>query len=605
MHRESKVHIPDFKARTTLSLISLKKAHWAYVAVLEGILVFVMVHHNWYAWGHRVIGLPGDSSIYLWFLAWWGHAIQHGLPLGVTHLVSFPWGNNILWDTGVPLVFIPLSLLRHAHLVGLSLAYNLATFVGWWFSGVAAYISLVMMTRHLLGSLLGSILTLASAYYTNQALGHTDLMWVGFSYLLFAVVYQYVRDPSKPKYWLTSRFVPLAVTIWLTNQEYFVTTEIMIVLGLALWTHYAAHGRQPWSLVRHMWSGYAAAVTLSGLALIPLAAWQFLTPDQPFHSFSYINTYQINLANLLVPVHTWLHPGSLSFTGNVMEQDGYLGMIFLVGLFFFLIATRHRHPLFKKSVLYWTGGILLLSMGDTLIIAQHTSTGLPLPGVALSLVPFLKDIIFDRLMWGAFFGMGLLVAIIARTMDKQWHLAMLVMWTGLVVITWWPQGYPTLKLTANPWITKAVSQKLIQKGEVLLVFPFDTVYNPNNNVLYTQIANHFRYRLAEGYLTPNDAVLEHNNVLASYWDSVQLYGPHSTQARLFRRELRQPDRVMDQFIHQSKTGVVVLEPMAHQTFMKQWLSSYLGAPTGYWSGTWYWLHPSSYRTPKDDRRLGQ
>ncbi len=598
MHRESPTLVPYAKTHT-LSIISLKKAHWAYVAVLEGILVFSMVHQNWYTWDHRIIGLQGDSSIYLWFLAWWGHAIQYGLPLGVTHLVSFPWGNNILWDTGVPLIFIPLSMLWHARLIGLSLAYNLATFLGWWLSGVAAYVSLVMMTRHSLGSLLGSILTLTSAYYTNQALGHTDLMWVGFSYLLFATIYQYVRDPSKPKYWLISRFVPLAVALWLTNQEYFVTTEIMIVFGLALWTHYAAHGHQPWSLVGHMWSGYAAAVTFSGLALIPLAAWQFLTPDQPFHSFSYINVYQINLANLMIPVHTWIHLGSRSFTGNVMEQDGYLGVIFLVGLLAFLIATRHQHTLFKKAVLYWTGGILLLSMGDTLIIAQHTTTGLPLPGVALSLMPLLKDIVFDRLMWGVFFGLGLLVALIARTMTRQSHLALLVIWTALVVITWWPQGYPTLKLTANPWITKSVSQKLIRKGEVLLVFPFDTVYNPNNNVLYTQIANHFRYRLAEGYLTPNDAVLEHNNVLASYWDSVQLYGPHSTQARLFQRGLHHPRRVMDQFLHRSRTGAVVLEPMAHQSFMKQWLSVYLGPPSGYWSGTWYWLRPASLSPPKD------
>lgn len=571
----------------------LRRIHWLLVAVFQGILVLFMVHHSWFIWDHRVIGLQGDSSIYLWFLAWWGHAIHQGLSLGVTHLVTYPWGNNVLWDTAVPLVFIPFSLLVHGHFLTLSLAYNLCTFVGWWFSGFAAYLSFWGITHRRWASMLGSTLTLTSAYYTNQALGHTDLMWVGFAYLLFLTLYRYTVD-GKSRVWLVIRFVPLALCSWLTNQEYFVTTQMMILFGIAVLVHYAIHQVRPWSEVRRVFLGYAASAAATLVVTLPLLVWQLSTPDQPFHPFSAINRYQINLANLIVPVHTWLQIGSASLTGNVMEQDGYFGVVCLVGLVCFSLLTRSHGPSLKRALIYWTAWLLVLAMGDSLLISQHTSTHMPLPGIALSLIPIFKDIIFDRFMWGVFWGVGLLTTIIYGQLTPAFSKVALTLWAGLVVVTWWPQGYPVQTLSPNRWITAAVQKHILKPHEVILVFPMDTVYSPNNNVLITQIANHFRYRLAEGYLTPNDALLEHDNGLISYWTSINLYGPHSTLTHYFHTKLKHPVHIFMQFLTKVQPGAVVLTPMAHETYMHRWLTNALGPPTGQSGHTVFWLSPTNH-----------
>ena len=61
--------------------------------------------------GRHVVGHLGsaviatndiDSSQYQWFLAWWPHAILHGLNPFITHAVYVPDGYNLTWTTSLP-----------------------------------------------------------------------------------------------------------------------------------------------------------------------------------------------------------------------------------------------------------------------------------------------------------------------------------------------------------------------------------------------------------------------------------------------------------------------------------------------------------------------
>jgi hypothetical protein len=566
------------------------------VGLAQGLLILAMVHHGWWTWGHRPIALAGDSSIYLWFLAWWGAAILHGHNLAYTQLVSYPWGNNIFWDTGVPLVFVPLSLLVSAHLLSLSAAYNVATFGGWWFSAVCAYWSY----RHISGqrwtSALASLLMSSAAYWTNQALGHTDLMWVGFSFILFAIVVDFVRKPL-PTSWLIKRVVILGACLWLTNQEYFVTTQLMIGFGLYGLVHQALYGRRRWADVRRIAVAYMKSLAILLGILAPLIVWQLTTPDQPFYPFSSIDTYQINLANLLIPVHTWLaYLGQIHLTGNVMEQDGFLGIVFLGGFVLLIWRCSPKPGHVERGLLIWTVWLLILSLGDFLLLSNGFDTGIPLPGIAFSIVPVLRDVIFDRFMWGVFWGLGLLVSIYLAQIQRTTWKVVSVAWLGAVLFTWWPKSFPVEPLHANTWISGQVQQHHITADDVLLVFPYDVLYNPDNNVLYTQIVNHFGYRLAEGYLTPNDAVLKHDLLLVDVWTTIQLNGPHSLLARYFNQHLKHPGQTFRRFLSQTDTNLVVLTPMAHEPAMRHWLTRWLGAPSGHVARTFYWKHPRVRRS---------
>ena len=55
-----------------------------------------------------------DAQLYVWDLAWWPHAIAHGLNPFHPTLVWFPHGVNMAWVTGLPgpaLVMTPISML--------------------------------------------------------------------------------------------------------------------------------------------------------------------------------------------------------------------------------------------------------------------------------------------------------------------------------------------------------------------------------------------------------------------------------------------------------------------------------------------------------------
>ncbi|MCY0878480.1 MAG: hypothetical protein OWU84_06040 [Firmicutes bacterium] len=574
----------------------LRRYHVGIVGTLQALLIFTMVHHGWHTWSSHPIAEPGDASIYLWFLAWWAWALQHGVSLAHTGLVVAPWGNNVLWDTSMPLVFIPLSLLIHYHLLSLPLGYNLATFGGWWLSGLLAYWSYYRITGRIGSSAAASLLVIASAYFTNQALGHADLMWVGFGYLLFADVYLFVMQRLS-RAGLAWRWVLLSLALWLTNEEFWVTTMLMIFLGLVLWIRWEVRSRHwGWTEVRRIATGAGLSLGLTLAVLAPFVWWQTHTPDQPFHPFSYLDMYQINLANLVIPVHTWWHYFSqVSFTGNVMEQDGFLGLVFLVGFIGLALLTLRDWPPAQKALLAWVIALTLLALGNFLLIDSRLNTHIPLPGLLLYAAPILNNVVLDRLMWGVFWGLGLLVALsLPKLPWRRWPLYA-ALWLGAVLVSWWPQTYPTLILRANPWITEEVTHHQITRATTLLVFPYDVVYNPDNNVLYTQIANRFRYRLVDGYLSSNDADLRNFNSLIEFWSRINLYGPTRT-IQAHHVHLAPFDRLFSRFLKETRPTYVVITPMAHEPYLVRWMSQQLGPPTGRQGRTWWWRLSS--------RRLG-
>ena len=87
-------------------------------------------------WGPWVLGEPRatllaandlDPSAYLWFFAWWPHALLEGLDPFYTELIFVPEGYNLAWVTSMP---GPEPAARAAHARGLdrSSTFNLISF---------------------------------------------------------------------------------------------------------------------------------------------------------------------------------------------------------------------------------------------------------------------------------------------------------------------------------------------------------------------------------------------------------------------------------------------------------------------------------------------
>src|SRR5690349_15796206 len=64
-----------------------------------------------FVFGRAVIGHPAtmsvgrgpDPQLYIWFMAWWAHAISHGLNPFLTGVIWRPTGVNLAWTANMPL----------------------------------------------------------------------------------------------------------------------------------------------------------------------------------------------------------------------------------------------------------------------------------------------------------------------------------------------------------------------------------------------------------------------------------------------------------------------------------------------------------------------
>src|SRR6266542_2548292 len=93
-----------------------------------------------------------DSRFFLWALAWWPHALIHGLnPMWTTTLWAPP-GYNLAWATGAPgpsLLMLPVTLAA-----GPVISYNFLAVLACPLTAIAAFI----LCRHVTGRFWPSVL---------------------------------------------------------------------------------------------------------------------------------------------------------------------------------------------------------------------------------------------------------------------------------------------------------------------------------------------------------------------------------------------------------------------------------------------------------------
>src|SRR2546423_4445732 len=88
---------------------------------------------------------PDDPSLFMWMLAWWPHAVAHGLDPLVTRLLFAPDGFNLTWTTSIPgpsLAVAPITLLA-----GPVVSYNVLALLAPALSAFTAF----LLCRHVTG----------------------------------------------------------------------------------------------------------------------------------------------------------------------------------------------------------------------------------------------------------------------------------------------------------------------------------------------------------------------------------------------------------------------------------------------------------------------
>ncbi len=178
--------------------------------------------------GRLLVGASGseDPQKYVWWFAWWPHAILNWTNPFYSHALFAPRGINLAWTTSVPglaVAFSPLTLL-----FGPSLSYNVAALLLPAISAWAAFLLLRYVTRSTWAALVGGYLYGFSSYAVAHQLGGHLCFTASFPAPLIALVLlRHLRDE------LSSRGLAWRLGVLLALQAY-ISTEVAATLTLAV-----------------------------------------------------------------------------------------------------------------------------------------------------------------------------------------------------------------------------------------------------------------------------------------------------------------------------------------------------------------------------------
>jgi hypothetical protein len=348
-----------------------------------------------------------DASAYMWFFAWWPHALLDGLHPIRTELIFVPDGYNLAWTTAMPgpsLILAPLTLAG-----GPLATWNTIMLVGPAIAAWTAFLLCRELTGAVAPSLAGGYVFGFSPYVLANLQGAPNLVLVALLPVLVLLVVRRVRGT------LGARAFVVLMTLALTLQ-FMTSTELLAMAGvfggIALAGAFA------------LLPGWRARLldTVKLLALASLAAIVLVSPLLWFMLFEphtnpeqALKGFPADLASFVVPspfiqIATTHDPG-----GGPSYANGfaYLGVPLALLLGLFALEARRRRA--ARVVLLALVAAAVASLGGELVVAGH-ETGIPMPWALFEWLPALEYAIPVR-----FTGFTALAAAAGVALWLSWH----------------------------------------------------------------------------------------------------------------------------------------------------------------------------------------
>jgi len=164
-----------------------------------------------------------DSSLFIWFFAWWPHALLHGINPFVTHAMFAPEGFNLQWTTPMPGPSVLLAPVTLAF--GPAITYNIIQLLSPALSAWTAF----LLCRHVTGrtwpSVAGGYLFGFSPYVLAHLTGSPFLALVPLLPLLVLLVLRRLDGSLE-----TRRFVVLTAMTMI--GQFLISTEVLATAAL-------------------------------------------------------------------------------------------------------------------------------------------------------------------------------------------------------------------------------------------------------------------------------------------------------------------------------------------------------------------------------------
>lgn len=484
---------PDLKSAGQLFDHQAIAAFVSYLAL--SVLIFgrgVLAHP-----ANVYLGQGPDAQQYIWFLAWWAHAISHRLNPLLVRLVWVPSGANLAWATDFPLAACLLYPITR--LWGPIVSSNLLHLIAPPLAGWSAFVLCRYIVQRFWPAWFGGFVFAFSPYMLAGMIGSVFLMLVfPLPLAVWATLRRLAGEFNARRY--VAILVALLVAQFLMSPEIFASATFLGAIAIALAARQASdEERAPLISVSVR---IILAYAISAVPLVPYLYYMFALQIPHGLIFPPLQLC-IDLVNFFVP--TSLNQlGKLPLFGAVThrflnllaESGGYMGLPLLAIIALF--ARERWHDRSGRFMVYMLASACVLALGPLLEILGYRL--LPLPAAALVVVPLLDKSIPARFMVYAYLALAVIVAMWLAEKREQ-EVGRTLRWTlGIAIM---PFMLPNL--SASFWTNAAevprffsdgLYRQYLEPGQTVVVLPFGLY---GEGMLWQAVTGMY-FRMAGGYV---------------------------------------------------------------------------------------------------------
>jgi hypothetical protein len=463
------------------------------------------------------IGKDVDPPQFMWLIAWWAHAISHGLNPLHTRAVWAPHGINLAWTTCMPLLSLALAPLVLT--LGPVFAYNAACLLAIALAGWCAFVLCRYISGAYWPSIAGGYVFGFSAYMLGQAAAHLDLLLVFPVPLFVWLLLRRFRSDISPR-----RFL-LGLTLILTAEFYlfielFATMTLFAAIALVIVLVVGSPAEKTRTV--EMLPTVVLSYAITALLISPYIYLMIALGYQSGLSHPAL-LYSTDLLNLLIPTPT-MELGRLPafqsisghFLGYIYEAGGYIGfpLVLIVAAF----AWRNWTKGWTRLLLFFTLAAIVSSLGPFIIVGGRAIS--PAPGILLSALPLIGKALPARLMLYTFLALAPITTLWLCTIRTS---AALGMFAALAVILSTVPNlsvrFWTTALEIPSFFKAGIYTKYLTRHETVLVLP----YGLNGQSMAWQLASCWYFNMAGGYIGNPPVAFRH-------WPAVRTFYRVSTSA---------------------------------------------------------------------------
>ena len=316
-----------------------------------------------------------DATQFVWALAWWPHALLHGLNPILTNAIWAPGGMNLASGTSVPGAALLASPITE--LAGPVVAYNvlslLAPVTGAWF----AYRLCLYLTRSPAAAILGGYLYGFSSYELGQLLGHLHTAFTFAAPAAALLTLRRLDDRIGPRRYALALAAVMTLQLLLSSE---MALTLTCVGAAALLCGWFASGVDRRRRIVALVPVLLAACGLAALVCSPYLYYELVHGS--VYATGWDTTYFADALNFLVPTPiTWIGGHALSgvsgvFSGHdLSESTAYLGPVQIALVAGFIIQGRRTRT--AKFLLALLVVVVVWSLGRYLVIDGHRTISLP------------------------------------------------------------------------------------------------------------------------------------------------------------------------------------------------------------------------------------